>query len=206
MKEIRKLTNKETIELRAFTDEESSKRFLTGYAAVFNSQSKMIVERHNNKTIAFYEFINRSAFDRVLEKNEDTLAVINHNKERMLGRTSSGTLKLETDDKGLKFTLDVPDTQEGRDLWIMVERGDYSECSFAFLCEKDEWERGSELPHRTIQEVSRLIDISIVTNGAYSQTSVATSAERSISELYDNEDSHIIENEHKRLKLELLSL
>ena len=58
----------------------------------------------------------------------------------------------------------------------MIERGDIQDQSFAFQVRRDRWQNlddGSKMAIRTIEEVERLIDISIVTFPAYQDTSVA---------------------------------
>ena len=75
----------------------------------------------------------------------------------MLGRTSSRTLQLNEDDTGLAFTLELPDTQAGRDLATLAERGDLGGCSFAFTVPKggDRWTGNArELTNVALDEVS----------------------------------------------------
>ena len=189
-KETRFINNEIGKEMRAY--EEDGKRFLSGYASVFNSKSRLIFELREGKVITYYEYINTGAFDGVLEDN--VIMNINHNDNNMLGRKSSGTLQLETDEIGLRFKVELPNTTLGNDTWELVKRGDYSECSFAFYVEKDKWERIDNEPIRFIDKVKRLVDVSIVTNGAYQETSVTTDVEyveRMINELDE------IENENK---------
>ncbi|EIQ76315.1 prohead protease, partial [Shigella flexneri 1235-66] len=50
----------------------------------------------------------------------------------LLGRTRSGTLKLEEDETGLRFELTPPDPSTGRDVIELVKRGDISGMSFGF--------------------------------------------------------------------------
>ncbi len=173
-------------QVRSYT-EEGGKRYVSGYAAIFNSRSRMIVEPQDGQRIAFYEYISEGAFEEADRSN--VIATINHNPERMLARTSSGTLELSTDETGLYFRLLVPNTTEGNDLWEMVQRGDFAECSFAFIARDDSWHKDSDIPVRTIESIAKLIDISIVTNGAYGATTVdAEYIQRNIAELEaDNE-------------------
>ena len=207
-KEIRNLNlQDENTQLRAL-EETDGKRFITGYAAVFESRSSVIVEPVNGKKIAFYEFMERGSFDGVMEDN--VKALVNHNKERLLGRTSSGTLTLTIDERGLHFRLDVPNTTEGNDLWEMIKRGDYEGCSFAFVPAEQRWERGEELPHRYIERVAKLVDISIVTDPAYSETNVDIDyAQRSIDELDKDEeirDDYLAEIDIKTKQLQIYRL
>lgn len=102
-------------------------------------------------------------------------ALVDHESGKVLGRSSAGTLRLEVDDVGLKYTVDLPDTQVARDLMVSMERGDIKESSFGFTIAEggDSWrsEDGAEI--RTITKVERLYDVSPVAFPAYADTTVA---------------------------------
>lgn len=125
----------------------------------------------------FKEIIEPGAFDRVLSKRKlDVVALFDH-EGQPLGRTLSGTLQLGTDERGLNYEIDPPDTQLGRDVMTLVRRKDLFGSSFAFTVEPrgEAWsqdERGATT--RTITEFSGLYDVSVVTHAAYGNaTSVA---------------------------------
>ncbi len=96
---------------------------LAGYAALFDREARIG---------DFSEVIRRGAFSASLAKN-DILCLVDHDPARLLGRTSSGTLRLTEDEFGLHYELDLPDTQEGRDLYTLAQRGDLGGMSFGFL-------------------------------------------------------------------------
>ena len=81
---------------------------------------------------SFSETIKRGAFTRTLADNRDILALADHDPSRVLGRTRSGTLELREDDTGLAFALQMPDTQAGRDLVALAERGDLGGAALGF--------------------------------------------------------------------------
>jgi hypothetical protein len=163
---------------------------ISGYAACYGVLSGDLG--------GFKERLAKRSFDRVLSTKPDVVALLNHDSNNVLGRTTSGTLKLNGDDKGLEFSCLLPNTQAGRDTHESVRRGDLSGCSFAFNCdersdgscrdawddEEDEIEDEKELGLRsrqgnrkrvvvrTINDFSRLLDVSVVTYPAYSKTSV----------------------------------
>lgn len=147
------------VEVRADDD---GKKTLKGYAAVFNRDT----------TIGdyFIEKIAPGAFDKAL--HDDVRALVNHDPGRVIGRTKSGTLRLDVDTRGLKVEIDVPDTMDGRDLWTLVERGDVSGMSFGFRVTKQDWDETGDLPVRTIHEVE-LFEVSAVAFPAYDDTSLA---------------------------------
>lgn len=148
---------------------------LAGYAALFNVQSKDLG--------GFREVIAPGAFTRTLKEGGDVKALVNHDPNQLLGRTKNGTLKLEQDDRGLKFRVKLnPKSQAHRDLHAAIKRGDMDECSFALTVPDsgDQWdtatdENGVNYARRTLKDVN-LLDVSTVTYPAYDHTSVAARA------------------------------
>jgi HK97 family phage prohead protease len=96
-------------------------------------------ERVSRNLGGFRERVKRGAFRSVLDANGDTFALVNHNQEQVLGRTSSGTLQLRETDDGLAFDIALPNTQLGQDVSEMCTRGDLRECSYGFVCGEDVW-------------------------------------------------------------------
>lgn len=135
-----------------------SGRKLAGYAAKFGTEARI------GKTV---ETIARGAF-RASLGHEDILCLADHDASKVLGRTKTGTLKLEEDETGLRFELDLPDTQAGRDVLALAERGDLGGCSFGFHVKKQSWQGD----RRTLEEVD-LREVSIVSAWpAYPSTTV----------------------------------
>lgn len=102
----------------------------------------------------------------------------------LLGRTTSGTLLLTEDATGLRFELTPPDTQLGRDVLTLVERGDISGMSFGFRAIKDQWDVGQEHYIRTVLE-AELREITITSLPAYPESGVEI-AKRSLNEFKPN--------------------
>jgi HK97 family phage prohead protease len=146
---------------------------LVGHAAVFDSVSEPLG--------GFREVIQRGAFRKVL-KNPDLAvkALFNHDQNLVLGSNTNGTMTLTEDPKGLRYEVQVADTSYGRDLRVLLERGDVTQSSFAFKVAQDgqSWtdqEDGTLL--RTITDFKDLLDVSPVTYPAYKNTtSVAVPA------------------------------
>ena len=159
-----------TVEERAKGEDKSP--VLVGYAAVFNKMSGMIGGQYG-----FREMIEPGAFDDVLE--DDVRAVLNHDANFVLGRSSAGTLRLSVDEVGLRYEVDLPNTQYAKDLLESVRRGDIKESSFKFTVLKDDWSESDEGTVRSIQKFGRLLDVSPVTYPAYPD---ATVAQRSLEE------------------------
>lgn len=153
---------------------------IEGYAAVFHSEQDPGTEYElwSDPTMRAVERVARGAFARACREGDDCRALYNHNSDAVLGRTTSGTLRLEEDEKGLKYSVDLPDTTLARDLASLVDRGDINGSSFGFVVEQESW-RESEEPDgkrvavRTIESV-RLLDVGPVTYPAYSSTTTGT--------------------------------
>lgn len=140
---------------------------IRGYGAKFNSLSDPLG--------GFREQIAPGAFDGVLE--DDVRSFFNHDMNCILGRTVSGTLRIASDDIGLAYEVDLPDTQVARDLIISMDRGDITQSSFAFCVAPngDTWDENEDgVIVRTITKISRLYDVSPVSIPAYPDTSAAT--------------------------------
>src|SRR5258707_555695 len=81
----------------------------------------------------FDETIDEGAFDRCIKEQQDVRCLFNHNEDAVLGRTKNGTLKLNADKRGLYFECQLnPQSEQHRNLYQSVQRGDISECSFSF--------------------------------------------------------------------------
>jgi len=130
---------------------------IRGYAAIYNSDSEWMG--------GFYEQIERGAFDDVM--NDDVRAYFNHDENLLLGRVSSGTLRIGTDARGLFYEVDLPNTTYANDLAELMKRGDVNQSSFAFLIDADRWEQRDGKTYRIIEKVSRLLDVSPVAQPAY---------------------------------------
>ena len=135
-------------------------RRLEGYAAVFGCETGLR---------GFRERIAPGAFSTTLASGADILALVDHDYGRLLARTKSGTLRLDQDDHGLSFALDVPDTTLGRDVRALAERGDLGGMSFGFYITEEKWLRNDLRELRQVQ----LVEVSVVhSHPAYAGTEV----------------------------------
>ncbi|MCW1840439.1 HK97 family phage prohead protease [Prosthecomicrobium hirschii] len=157
------------IETRAFVEVRAAGRKLEGYAATFGSEARL-----GN----YVETIAPGAFRSSLAG--DVIAMLDHDPGKVLGRTRSGTLRLAEDGKGLAFSLDLPDTQAGRDVLALAERGDLGGMSFGFTVPKDGESWQGE--RRTLRAIA-LKEISVVQAWpAYPDTEIAVRAKRDASD------------------------
>jgi HK97 family phage prohead protease len=135
---------------------------IAGYAAVFNEETDI--------GGSFREIIAPGAFKGSLES--DVRALVDHDSGRVIGRSKAGTLRMKEDEHGLAVEIDLPDTTDGRDLAVSLERGDISGMSFGFRVTHDEWDETKEIPTRTIRAVE-LFEVSAVAFPAYDGTDLA---------------------------------
>lgn len=143
-----------------------------GYAARFLVWSQVI-------GWGFREMIEPQAFDNVMDLvgsgKMDVMARVQHEGGlALLGRTSNKTLTVWVDKQGLRYLVQPPDTQAGRDTVELVRRGDIAKSSFAFVVGKERSipAIGTEPETRIIEDIAELIDVSPVDDPAYTQTSV----------------------------------
>jgi HK97 family phage prohead protease len=155
------------VELRAGGDKKSPR--LVGHAAVYNSPSQDLG--------GFIEIVRPGAFTRTLKSDRDPLALVQHMPQLVLGRRSAGTLRLQEDQRGLAFEIDLPQTMAAADLLVSVERGDVRGASFAFSTPKggDKWEMRGDQVVRELIDVD-LHEITVTAQPAYLDTDVARRA------------------------------
>lgn len=145
-------------------DADSGGMTFTGYAAVFDSPSE---------PLPFTETIRTGAFKRSLQSGREVRMFRNHNTDDVLGSTRAGTLRLVEDARGLKVEADLPDTTVGRDLAVLMRRGDVHSMSFGFSVPRggDAWSDDGQA--RELRELI-LHEVSVVTGfPAYAATSAA---------------------------------
>lgn len=119
--------------------------------------------------------------------NDDVRALFNHDANLILGRNTSGTLRLAEDGEGLPYEVDGDMRQSYvRDLAIALERGDVSQSSFGFTTPPGgvDWSfTEDETPLRSVVKM-RLFDVSPVTFPAYT-SSTSGVGKRAIQSLYE---------------------
>lgn len=182
------------VEIRAAEDEQAPSRKVRGYAAVFGKESKNL----GGQKYQFREIIEPGAFDDVLM--DDVRALVNHDPNMILARSKAGngSLTIGTDDTGLFYEFEAPDTRAGNDLLESIRRGDIDQSSFSFSVDDEgqAWEEkqdgdGPVMMTRTIKRVSRLYDVSPVTYPAYPDATVAI---RSLEQFRQSEAPPAFEN------------
>ncbi len=184
---------------------DDGKDVVVGYASVYDSRS--------NNLGGFYEFVERGVFNEDLINSSDVRSLINHDPNLILARSTSGTLKLSADERGLKYEFEMPETSYGKDLAISMKRQDVNQSSFAFTVQEDDWSTDADGNNiRTIKKIGELFDISAVTYPAYSQAeSDLVVAKRGLKEYQESlveetKEEIIEEKENNLVRGSLISL
>lgn len=138
--EIRMISEAPGLEVK---DDENGRTVIRGYAAVFQSDSQDLG--------GFYERILPGAFDDVMRTNPDVFGKYNH--ERVIGRTSSGTMKLSVDARGLRYEISPP--KAAADVVELISRGDVRGSSFAFRTKGDSERWYKDDQGRMIREIRK---------------------------------------------------
>lgn len=204
MKEKRFLL--ENTEQRALQNEDGQK-YVTGYASLFNQRSKLILEKGK----MFHEVIHTSAFDDVLQRSDlDVVFTYEHDRNQPIARLNTArginTLQLEVDERGLKYTAQIPETTRGLDTYNSIAAGNIFESSFWFSIRKEDekWQYdGDGNLIRNIYKVDNLFDVSAVVNGAYANTDLEA-AQRSLQEFVEPDNK--IDRDVMKMELDLIEL
>lgn len=168
-------------------------RIVSGYAVIFETWSN---------DLGFYEKILKGAITEDTIKRSDVICKLNHDDQKVLARSKygEGSLILEVDDKGLKYTFEAPKTQYGDELLEYLRRGDITGSSFAFTIEEDEFsyqwpfdKDADPVLCREVIKVDKLFDVSPVFTPAYEATSVQNKRKLEEVEMKSNEINKIMD-------------
>jgi len=101
---------------------------------------------------------------------DGVLLCCNHNMADVPLARSPKTMTLTIGAVGLEFKANLPDTEQGREVYTAVKRGDMTKMSFAFSVAEggDTFENNT----RTITKIERIFEISPVNFPAYDNTAV----------------------------------
>lgn len=153
-------THTETVELRSTNDGNPT---AAGYALKFWKRSQPMM--------GFVEQIDPAAVTKTL-READIRALFNHEASALLGRKASGTLRVQADEVGVPYEIDLPNTSLGHDVAELLRRGDITGSSFGFrvIGNGETWgETEDGYPLRTLTEIA-IRDVSPVTFPAYLDT------------------------------------
>lgn len=169
-------------------DEPDAPPVIVGYAAVFYRADEPGTEYRLYEDA--YERIMPGAFDAAIRDGDLVRGLTNHDDNWLLGRSDLGTVRLSVDRVGLRYEIDPPDTQAGRDTVALLDRGDLDGSSFGFriyggkrgrTAWVEEARDGRQVSIREIHEVE-LVDVGPVTFPAYLATSAGVRSDEAAAE------------------------
>ena len=152
---------------------------IEGTAIVFNAPADM----HG-----YSERIAPTALDGV--DLSDVTLLVNHDGAGIPLARSPKTLALTVTGSGLEMRAELPDTEQGRSVYEAVRRGDLSQMSFAFDIARQTYDQQKR--ERTITEIGRVYEISIVNRAAYPQTTVQARAGKEDDSMFNPIESAIL--------------
>jgi HK97 family phage prohead protease len=188
-KEIRYLNITPELEFRALESTEETGPKIIGYASLYNQLSNQMKGwKDEEGSIIFREKMLPGCFDDALANPiYDIFYDVNHDDGDLIATLFSKTLRLFSDEKGLRFEADVdPKVSYANDLLNNVKSGRIYSNSFAFTVNEETWEKEGEIWIRSIVKVKMLFDVSSVTRAAYPNTEIAT---RSLQDTLQKMDS-----------------
>ena len=157
-------------------DEEEGKKkrsyTVEGYATTFNEPYELLAF----DGYVIREQIDPHAFDEA--DMSDVIMQYDH-QGRVFARNKNGTLRLETDDRGLHMEADLGGTETGRQLFEEIEGGYTTKMSFGFKVDEDSRQitenRETNVTEvlRTITKVRKLYDVSAVSLPANEGTEIS---------------------------------
>ena len=185
--------------LEPANNDDENKQLVEGYAAVFNQRA--LIWESEWSGWKYMEVIDRNAFDGA--DMSDTVFKYNHGDIAMvLARASNNTLIMNTDDKGLRISADIIDTNNGTDVYKLIKRGDLNKMSFAFTVknERSESDRENKIYTRTITAFDKIYDVAVVDFPAYDGTSIQARSKEYFVDLEKD-----LQEEKRRKKLYLMT-
>ena len=172
-----------------FESQDDDKMIVEGKAVSFDSPTVLF----ESDGVKYYEVIDRGAFDNA--KMDDVVLVVNHTGSPA-ARTKNKTLELKKDQTGLFMRAELSRSSIGPGVYRDIKEGIFDKMSFAFTVRKDAYDR--ETRTRTILEIDRLWDVSVVNFPAYEDTGVSA---RSFFEAEAEKERHEREELRKRDEL-----
>lgn len=148
-------------------------KVIEGYATTFNDPYLL----YKRGLYEVYEQVDRHAFDQC--DLSDVIMQYDH-EGRVFARNTNDTLEIRPDDHGLHTRADLGGTKLGNEIYDDVAGRYSTKMSMGFIVRKDkeEYEENKETGEvkilRTILEIQKLFDVSVVSYPANDHTAIAT--------------------------------
>lgn len=164
---LRRLLVERPVELRAAPEGSNSPGVLFGYALTYNEMSRDLG--------GWREVIDPACFAESIARGDRVMCRAEHDSRLLLGTTDAETLRVKSDDVGVFYEVELPNTNAGRDVAVLAARGDYRFSSFAFYEHDGHWEPYEMTDGDLVWRATRgtLVDCAPVADPAYWSSSVA---------------------------------
>jgi len=129
---------------------------IDGYVNAVERNSKPLLSRVGRK---FIERIQKGAFKKAIERNDDVHILLNHSWERDLGSTKTGNLFLEEDAIGLKARAHITDA----DVINKARNGEIVGWSFGFTDRDVDFSEEQDSYLRVVRDLN-LFEVSLLDN------------------------------------------
>lgn len=154
-----------SIPLERMLGNEEKEYRVSGYATTFSDPYTLF----SYDGIDYKEQIDPNAIDADTDMS-DVIFQYDHSG-MVFARMSNGTLKLSTDEHGLKVEADLSKTSDARNMFENIDSGMVKEMSWAFTVDRNEYDETSHI--RTIRHIKRIYDVSAVSLPANPNTDIA---------------------------------
>ena len=174
LKRLDQFGNYRSIEYRSFPVSSG----MTARSSVSTAQGHYLTGR----PIVFNQRTNLGWFDEIIDSKalnaadmKDARFLVNHDQAMIPLARNGSTMSMKIDSTGLNVTvnLDTENNPTAKSLYSAVHRGDIDGMSFAFVVDKDAWEKtDTDHPTRRILSIMKVAEVSAVTYPAYKETSI----------------------------------
>ena len=154
-----------SIPLERMLGSEKKEYRVSGYATTFSDPYTIF----SYEGIDYKEQIDPNAIDADTDMS-DVIFQYDHSG-MVFARMSNGTLKLSTDEHGLKVEADLSKTSDARNMFENIDSGMVKEMSWAFTVDRNEYDETKHI--RTIRHIKRIYDVSAVSLPANPNTDIA---------------------------------
>jgi hypothetical protein len=187
-----------SIETRAEGEEPSF--IVEGYASTFDEY-----ELFEWDGVKYFERIEPTAFEHT--DMADVVFLIDH-EGRVYARTKNGSVVLTVDGHGLYTRTDLGLTAASREVYEDVKVGNYSQMSFAFTVDEDEFivNEKEQTALRVIKSIRKLYDISAVSFPANPNTDIGIAARDLFHGAMEKELAERLAREKRAKEIEALKL
>lgn len=202
IKNDREYRNLGSFEIRAEEGEQGDEQryVVEGYASTFDTYELLEYDG-----VRYLERIEPTAFEHT---DMSDVVFLRDHAGRVMARTKNGTVQLTVDTHGLHTRTDLRLTEASREMFEDISVGNYSQMSFAFIVDEDEYvyNEKEKTDTRIIKSIRKLFDISAVAFPANPATDIGVSARA----LFDGEIERIkaerLEAERRAREIEKLKL